>query len=102
MHNGPIPENVIENYCYISSTFTVPKHYVDFDTQIGNDVAHTGVGPYNPEKDQISMKNYYQWVPFMLFLQAVMFYIPHIVYKSMEGHKLRVCLIFFHKGESRN
>ena len=92
LHNGPIPIEVIENYCYISGTFTVPKHYVDHDTSVGNDVAHTGVGPYNPTKDEISVKAYYQWVPFMLFMQGCMFYIPHLVYKSVEGGKLKVSL----------
>ena len=106
LHTGPIPENVINNYCYISGTFTVPKHYVDYDTQIGHDVANSGVGPYvregckrgekgcgdGPYKDEISIKAYYQWVPFMLFLQAVMFYLPHLIYKAAEGHKLRVSL----------
>ena len=36
------------------------------------------------------MKAYYQWVPFMLFLQSIMFYLPHIIYKSVEGGKIKV------------
>ena len=48
-----------------------------------------------PNKDgtpitETEVKAYYQWVPFMLFLQAVMFYVPHIIYKAVEGHKLKV------------
>ena len=34
LHNGPIPENVINSYCYIMGTFSVPRHYVDFDTEV--------------------------------------------------------------------
>ena len=34
LHHGAIPDNVIETYCYIMGTFSVPKHYVDFDTQV--------------------------------------------------------------------
>ncbi len=34
LHNGPIPENVINSYCYIMGTFSVPAHFVDFDTQV--------------------------------------------------------------------
>ena len=36
------------------------------------------------------MKAYYQWVPFMLFLQSIMFYLPHIIYKGVEGGKIKV------------
>merc|ERR1712080_655979 len=58
-------------------------------TQLGNRVSQTGVGPYNPEKDDISVKAYYQWVPFMLWLQAIMFYLPHVIYEMTEGSKVK-------------
>ena len=32
---------------------------------------------------------YYQWVPFVLFLQAGLFYAPHLLCKSWEGGKVR-------------
>ena len=56
---------------------------------------------------------YYQWVPFVLFLQAGLFYAPHLLCKSWEGGKVRVGgdqIVFFHlcstfdlrwKGSSR-
>jgi hypothetical protein len=31
---------------------------------------------------------YYQWVPFVLFLQGVMFYIPHYLWKIFEDRKV--------------
>jgi len=89
MHGGSIPDTVINSYCYIQGTFSVPRHYKDFNTQVGNDVSQTGVGPYNPYKDYIQVKAYYQWVPFMLFLQGLMFYIPHIIYKAAEKGKVK-------------
>ena len=48
------------------------------------------VGPYNPHdpNDEIERKLYYQWVPFVLFLQGVMFYVPHLIFKAFEGKKL--------------
>ena len=54
------------------------------------------MGPYNPEKDYVVYKAYYQWVPFMLFLQRIKFYIPHVVYRVSEERKviiLRVCKV---------
>ena len=88
MHGGSIPDEVINSYCWIQGTFSVPKHYKDYNTQIGNDVSQTGVGPYNPLKDDIEIKAYYQWVPFVLFLQGLMFYMPHLIYKSAEEGKV--------------
>merc|ERR1719186_1639189 len=67
MHGGSIPDTVINSYCYIQGTFSVPRHYKDFNTQVGNDVSQTGVGPYNP----------------------YMFYIPHIIYKAAEKGKVK-------------
>ena len=37
MHGGSIPDEVINSYCWISGTFSVPRHYRDFDTQVGCD-----------------------------------------------------------------
>ena len=49
------------------------------------------MGPYDPrDARDIEVKAYYQWVPFMLFLQSIMFYIPHVIYKNFEGGKIRV------------
>merc|ERR1712029_1025584 len=89
MHGGSVPDEVINSYCWIKGTFSVPKHYRDFDTEVGWDVSQTGVGPYNPKTDYIEVKAYYQWVPFMLFLQGLMFYIPHLVYKTLEEEKVK-------------
>ena len=111
MHSGPIPEEVINNYCYIQGTFTIPVHYNEWHTiqegknkgykypSIGNVISSAGVGPYNAGRNadgspitEVEVKAYYQWVPFMLFLQAIMFYVPHIIYKAVEGQKLKVQL----------
>ena len=31
---GTIPDNVINNYCYIMGTFSVPKHYIQEKTDV--------------------------------------------------------------------
>lgn len=33
---------------------------------------------------------YYQWVPFVLFGQAIMFYLPHLVWRIVEGGTIKV------------
>ena len=41
--NSPIPENVINMYCWVMGTFSVKKHYVTHTDQLGNLVSQTGV-----------------------------------------------------------
>ena len=37
-------------------------------------------------------KTYYQWVPFVLFLHALMFYTPHTIFKMWEGEKVQTLI----------
>ena len=74
--------------CEVLLYFFSTVHFLFF--QIGFHVAETGVGPYDSrDKENINVKAYYQWVPFMLFLQGVMFYVPHIIFKTFEGGKVK-------------
>merc|ERR1719350_181344 len=90
MHGNSIPDGVINNYCWIKGTFSVPRHYEKHD-RVGWDVSQVGVGPYNPATDSgdIEVKAYYQWVPFVLFLQGLMFYLPHLLYKALEDGQMK-------------
>jgi len=81
-----IPPNVINTYCYIMSTFTLPKQLAG--GVIGETVAGPGVGAYNPKTDDVTFKAYYQWVPFVLMLQACLFYAPHLLHKTWEAGKI--------------
>jgi len=88
LHTGPV--EFINSYCYIMGTFSIRDKYVGPTNKIGFHVAETGVGPYDSrDKENINVKAYYQWVPFMLFLQGVMFYVPHIIFKTFEGGKVK-------------
>merc|ERR1712045_360426 len=80
-----IPPAVINTYCYIMSTFTLPTQLAG---DVGKNVAYQGVGTYDTKTEEVTIKAYYQWVPFVLFFQACLFYIPHMLCKAWEGGKI--------------
>ncbi len=47
---------------------------------------------------QVTHKAYYQWVPFMLFLQGLLFYLPHLLFKMWEGGKIRNVISGLHQA----
>jgi len=46
----------------------------------------------NDDEDEIVYHAYYQWVPLMLFVQAMLFYAPRYIWKSAEGGLFDVVL----------
>merc|ERR1712142_597195 len=85
---GQVPDGVLNKYCWISSTFTLPKH---FEGTQNDQFIHHGVGP-DVEGDEKIYHAYYQWVPLMLSLQAAMFYFPHWIWKQLEGGRLNLII----------
>lgn len=81
-----IPSNVIDAYCWIYGTYTIPNK---FRGVIGRDIIYPGVGngltPYN----DVKYHKYYQWVYVVLFFQAILFYTPRYLWKMWEGNRIR-------------
>lgn len=84
--DGGVPEHVINTFCWITYTFSMPDRMTG---KIGTHMAHPGLGPYAPE-DKRTFHSYYQWVPFMLFFQGLLFYLPHWIWKNWEDGKVRM------------
>ncbi|KAJ9596325.1 hypothetical protein L9F63_012658 [Diploptera punctata] len=79
-------EKVINTYCWITSTFTLPRA----TGEIGTHLAAPGVAPLDSSgNNEPVYHSYYQWVPFVLFLQGILFYMPHWFWKSWEEGKIR-------------
>jgi len=75
-----IPQNVMDTYCWIHSTFSVPS---------GEAEAFPHVRPGNENPEEHRYHKYYQWVCFTLFFQALCFYIPRYIWKMWEAGKLK-------------
>uniref|UniRef100_A0AC34RM35 Innexin n=1 Tax=Panagrolaimus sp. JU765 TaxID=591449 RepID=A0AC34RM35_9BILA len=62
-------EQYVEDYCFIQNTY-----YVPLDREI----------PVDHEERREKEFGYYQWVPIILALQAIMFYIPNWLWKTLH------------------
>ncbi|XP_072935359.1 innexin inx7 [Epargyreus clarus] len=82
-----VPDHVIQTYCFFMATFTIVRHYNESLLQAGF-LPHPGVGPMS-DHDTTLHHTYYQWVPFVLFIQSICFYMPHYIWKKKEGGRVK-------------
>jgi len=81
-----IPQNVMDTYCWIHATFTIPNRA---SSETVGEVPHPGVIASSPNQEKKYHK-YYQWVCFTLFFQAVLFYIPRYLWKIWDGGRIKM------------
>lgn len=69
IHSKDLPEDVLNTYCWIHSTYTITAAYKKRE---GFEVPFLGVdnSKLHPETERKEYR-YYQWVCFMLFLQVI-------------------------------
>ncbi|GFV74774.1 innexin inx2 [Trichonephila clavipes] len=80
-----IPPNLLDTFCWIHTTFSLPDAWFK---KVGEEVPYPGVDKYTPGEKRV-YHAYYQWVCFVLFLQAILFYIPRYFWKAMEGGRIK-------------
>ena len=81
-HGKDIPEDVLNTYCWIHSTWTVPSA---FWKRIGIDVAHPGMLTSTDPHERKYVK-YYQWVCFILVFQVSRKCDPRTLHDPIVGH----------------
>ncbi|KAG0694868.1 Innexin inx2 [Chionoecetes opilio] len=75
----------INTYCWIMSTHTLDTYGNDETFYKSRGSNFQGTGNYDPGVHEITYHTYYQWVPFFLFFQGCLFYLPHLLWKTIEG-----------------
>ncbi|KAG5667871.1 hypothetical protein PVAND_015838 [Polypedilum vanderplanki] len=85
-----IPLNVMDTYCWIHSTFTIPNRLTGV---VGKDIVQPGVGSHTDGEDDVVYHKYYQWVCFVLFFVAICFYIPRYLWKTWEGGRIKMLVM---------
>ncbi|XP_050459710.1 uncharacterized protein LOC126855791 isoform X2 [Cataglyphis hispanica] len=91
IHSKDLPEDVLNTYCWIHSTYTITAAYRKKE---GSEVPFPGIDNSKsyPESERKEYR-YYQWVCFMLFLQAILFYTPRWLWKGWEGGKIHALMM---------
>lgn len=84
-----ISAKTLNTFCWIESTFTLPKA---FNKKVGVEVAYPGVAKHEPG-DEVKEHAYYQWVCFVLFIQAFLFYVPRFIWRGFEKGKVKSMLL---------
>jgi hypothetical protein len=64
-------EQYVENYCFVENTY-----WLDMNSDIPDDKG---------EREGRELQ-YYQWVPFVLAFQALLFYLPRMLWKMLNFH----------------
>lgn len=90
-----VPTHVVNTYCWISSTFTMPDA---FKRQVGKEVAHPGLANDFSDTDAQKFYTYYQWVCFVLFFQAIACYTPKVIWDSFESGLMRMLVMGLNIG----
>lgn len=85
-----IPLNVMDTYCWIYSTFTIPNRLTGV---AGKDIVQPGVSSHVDGEDEVKYHKYYQWVCFVLFFQAILFYIPRYLWKTWEAGRIKMLVL---------
>lgn len=85
--DGAVPTHVLNTYCWITYTFTLPN-------ADNRGIAHPGLG--NDYEEEKRIHAYYQWVPFMLFFQVSSFKLTSMTLKVCFEQVIKDPVSFVH------
>ena len=89
-----IPDSIVNTYCLMHGTYTVTntaplrqptedeeKYFQKFGHR---GFAHSGIGPRSAGSTQLR-NNIYIWIPFFFCGLSFFFFLPHLLWKMIEG-----------------
>jgi hypothetical protein len=93
IHTKDIPEDVLNTFCWIHSTYTIPSAFLKI---VGEEVPYPGVdNSRTTSPSDRKYTKYYQWVCFCLFFQ-VNIIINQLLFQ--DHLPLGTCVDLFHRG----
>ncbi|KAI1289666.1 Innexin shaking-B [Halotydeus destructor] len=84
-----VSQSLINTYCWIHTTYTIPS---SLHKEVGREVPHPGIDNTH-DVTEYKYHRYYQWVCFVLFFQATLFYIPRWLWKMWEGGRIQALMM---------
>ncbi|XP_032666511.1 innexin shaking-B isoform X1 [Odontomachus brunneus] len=94
---GSVDKVVLETFCWLHTTYSMVHA---FNMSLGQAVPYPGVSNSKGEgahghtpNPLVKQHKYYQWVIFLLLLQAILFYTPRWLWKGWEGGKIHALMM---------
>jgi len=81
-----VKPNIFQAYCFMNGTYTLRHH--DRAERLYSHESHIGITSARGDHLKAVYHTYYQWIPFILFLQGIFFYLPYRVWKHCVGNKI--------------
>jgi len=86
----PVESKVVNSFCWLTGTFTKEYIYKSDELACRQSHSHTCyLGAIKEGRERRIEHSYYQWVGWVIFVQALLFYIPRQLWKVMEGGKVK-------------
>jgi len=89
--NSDISAKLLQHWCWLEGSFSV----VDSNgkASMAENIAYPGVKTLNEEAGEKRRSHkYYQWVYFVLIIQAILFYVPKYLWKVKEANRLQMMI----------
>ncbi|XP_054712721.1 innexin inx2-like [Uloborus diversus] len=80
-----VPTELLDTYCWITTTFSLKSAW---RKKVGEEVPYPGVDKYVEGEERV-YHAYYQWVCFVLFFQALLFFLPRYLWRNTERHYIK-------------
>ncbi|XP_074595272.1 innexin inx2-like [Brevipalpus obovatus] len=82
--DSDLKQQLIEHYCWLEGAFSL----VERTSSVVS--AYPGVRPPLRGAEELKAHHkYYQWVYFVLIIQAILFYLPKMMWRASESNRLR-------------